>query len=923
MPRPLSTLKLRAAAGAVLLALAGCDHFQSADSLVADAKAYQQKGDSKAALIQFKNAAAKSPDDGAIRFLLGSFYNEQGDAVSAEKELRRAISLGKTGEPVTAELLKSLLAQRQYKTALEETAALGDKAGARVLALSGEASLGLHDGDAARAAFERALRIAPNDETALLGMARYWQAQAKFDEAQAAFETVKAAHPGSAEVWLAQGDLHRTRHQLDAALADYDQALKCKPDHRMAHLEKAYTAILARKLDVAASEIAAGNKITPNSLPVFYAQGLLANAQHNYPGAIEALQKVLKLAPEHMPSLVLIGATELNMGNYQSAEQHLKKYVEGQPNELNALKLLAAAQVKLNRPEQAMATLSPALKGGARDAQLLAVAGQAALQMGDFTAAAGYLEQASKLAPNSALMHTALGITRMETGNTETAISELEAGAALDAKSVQAGMALVAAETALKHYDKALAAVAALEKQLPNNPVVLNIKASIFQVRGDLASARANFALALAAQADFYPAVANLAKLDVAENKPADAQKRLEAYLERNKNSVGAMHALSELAIRQDRTADATALLERAAAVDPADAGPSVRLAAQYLATGETQKALTLSRKIQTTHSTNPDVLEMLGQAQVKAGDLSGALDTFSKLVSVNPKSAPAHFRLGMVHVALKNDSAATDDLKRALSVQPDFVQAQAALAEMALRRQQPEQALALARQMQRQLPKSPVGYTLEGDLLILQRKNDAAAHSFEQALTLAKTGTLMVKWHRAMLMAGKEKEASQRLALWQSQYPDEPTLGLYAAQLSIEHKRYESAAGQLETLLRKDPGNAAALNNLAGVYQRLKDRRALPTAEQAYRLASANAEVTDTLGWILVDQGNLERGLPLLKLAESKAPGLVDIQYHLAQALFKSGDKAGARRALESVFASGTPFAEIDDAVVLRKQLQ
>ena len=90
----------------------------------------------------------------------------------------------------------------------------------------------------------------------------------------------------------------------------------------------------------------------------------------------------------------------------------------------------------------------------------------------------------------------------------------------------------------------------------------------------------------------------------------------------------------------------------------------------------------------------------------------------------------------------------------------------------------------------------------------------------------------------------------------------------------------------------QKQPDNVLVLNNLAWAYQQVKDPRALETAERAYKLKPDNAAVADTLGWMLVEQGNTTRGLELLQKAVAAAPKALEIRYHLAQAWVKSGDK-------------------------------
>jgi len=108
----------------------------------------------------------------------------------------------------------------------------------------------------------------------------------------------------------------------------------------------------------------------------------------------------------------------------------------------------------------------------------------------------------------------------------------------------------------------------------------------------------------------------------------------------------------------------------------------------------------------------------------------------------------------------------------------------------------------------------------------------------------------------------------------------------------------------------------------LAYAYQQVKDPRALPTAEQAYKLADNNPGVIDTLGWLLVEQGDTGRGLPLLQKASSLAPKSSEVRYHLAVGLSKSGDKAGARKELDKLLSEDKTFAQADEARALLKAL-
>ncbi len=924
MSRKVSKIKLTTAVvtSALLLAgLGGCSRDESTATLLAEAKQYQQKGDQKAALIQLKNAVAKSPEDVEARMALGTLYVETGDPVSAEKELRKAASLGGAAERVLPELARALQMQGKFKEALDELKPELVAKSAPLLALRGDALLAQNQQADAKKAYEAALALQPNSGAALTGLARHALVNRDGEAAERYAVEATTKDANNPEVWMFRGGMLRATGKADEAVQAFDKVLALRPQDRNANVEKAYIRIEQGKYAEARAEIEAGRKAAPNSLTVIHAQALVDYTEGKYPEARESLQKILKSAPEHLPSILLSGAVELNLGANGQAEAYLRKYLAADPNNLYARKLLAQALLKGSQPGDAVAALAPALDN-TNDPQLLALAGESYMQARDFGKATALFEKAAKLAPDAAVLHTSLGLSRLSQGDNAKAIDELERAAELDPKSPRALTALVQAELGLKHYDKALAAVAKLEQAQPENPQTQNLKASVYLAKGDVPAARAAFEKALQLQPTFFPAAANLAQLDLREQKPDAARKRFEALLEKDKKNFGAMAALADLAMLQQKPDEATTWLEKAQAENP-DAIPAVlKLGSHYLATKQEQKALTLARKFQASNPASADLLDLLGQAQLANNDAQGALDSYSKLVNVLPKSALAQMRLANAYTELKNDSAAADALKRAVALQPDLLQARVRQVELAMRRGRHDEALAMARDLQQKTPGSPVGFLLEGDLQQTLKKPELAVAAYDKALAITKSGAILMRSAETLRKMGKTKEAQQRIAAWAKQNPEDATVQMYLAESHMAEKQYKPAIAILEGLVKRNPNNGAALNNLAWAYQQDKDPRALATAEQAYKVAANNAAVMDTLGWMLIEQGNVERGLPLLQKAVGANPNAPEIRYHLAVGLHKSGDKKGARKELETLLAQNKPFAQLDEARSLLKTL-
>ena len=202
------------------------------------------------------------------------------------------------------------------------------------------------------------------------------------------------------------------------------------------------------------------------------------------------------------------------------------------------------------------------------------------------------------------------------------------------------------------------------------------------------------------------------------------------------------------------------------------------------------------------------------------------------------------------------------------------------------------------------------------------QKKPDLAVKAYEQAFTISKNGPLMIKLHASLSQAGKSKAADARLTQWLKNHPVDIPTRMYQAGIHLASKQNKAAIEQYQAVLQQNAKNIPALNNLAWLYQQEKDSRALGYAEKANQLAPDNPAILDTLGWMLVEQGNTTRGLPLLQKAASAAPETTAIRYHYVLGLVKSGDKAKARKELEQILATGKAFPQIEEAKTLLKQL-
>lgn len=910
---------------ATLFVAGGCSETETSQKLTEEARVYHQKGDNKAAVIQLKNALQKNPENGEARYLLGLVYNDLGNGAPAEKELRKALQLKVDKAKVLPALGKALLAQGQFQKILDEIQPGPETKSVvgSLLALRGNALLALGRQDESKALFEETLKTDAGHTEAYLGMARLALAKHNIAEAVSQTDLALAKSPHDVNALLMKGDLMRAQANKDQAQAAYRQALQISPSSAAIHLRLAALFLDNKQYDAAQGEVTIVRKAEPKNLSALYLQALVDYRQEKYPAAQDTLQELLKIAPNYPPSVLLSGAVAYAMGNYELADRQSGDILKQSPGNAFAVRLQAATQLKLNKPAQAVEILQPLLVAMPKDPNILALAGEAYMQNKEYAKATELLEKAAAIAPQSASVRTELALSRLASGNMGNALSELESASELDATHYKADTILVLAHLSKKEYDKALEAILTLQKKQPDNPVTYILQGTAYLGKKDRANARKGFEKALMLQPTYIVAATNLAQMDLEDNNVAAAHKRFEDVLAKDKNNQQAMLALALLARNAQQEKDYVAWLEKAAKTSASAIKPRLMLAGYYLDKRDAQKALVAAHEAQAANPNDLEALDVLGMAQLANGEKDNALATYSKLVMLAPKAPLAHLRLANAQMVVQNPAAARVSLGKALELKPGDLDALAALTVLEIGAVRYAEAQKAAQLAQKHNPSSPAGFVLEGDVFIAQKQYPQAAKLYEKAFSLGKSGALAIKLHNALRLAGNGKEAEARLLQWAKEHADDLGARNALAESFMQDGRYSMAVEQYQYLLSKNPKNPATLNNLAWLYGQLKDPRAVGYAEQANKLAPGNPNVLDTLGWALVEQGKVNQGLEHLRSALVKAPDVPDIRYHLAVALFKSGDKVMARRELEHALDSGHSFVQERDARSLLEQLK
>ncbi|MEW8681935.1 MAG: tetratricopeptide repeat protein, partial [Candidatus Thiodiazotropha endolucinida] len=128
------------------------------------------------------------------------------------------------------------------------------------------------------------------------------------------------------------------------------------------------------------------------------------------------------------------------------------------------------------------------------------------------------------------------------------------------------------------------------------------------------------------------------------------------------------------------------------------------------------------------------------------------------------------------------------------------------------------------------------------------------------------------------------------------------------------------------EGVLKEHPKHLLASNNLAMLL--LEDETDQGGVKKALQLVegfelSENPIILDTLGWVHIKRGEIDKALPILQRAARKGSGIPDIDYHLGVAYYRQGRMDSAKRHINTALATEKPFEGIEEAKRLLNKLQ
>jgi len=879
-----------------------------------------------AALLQLKTALQHDPEQLAAKVLLGKTLLMLGHPKSAAKALAEASELGAEPEQIMLPLAKARnqLGHFQRNIATIRPQDMAPDLASDLWVELGVSRLALNDPARAQTAFDEALELQAGNIGALLGLVSVHLARQDIQAAEELCDQILNIASDNADAWFIKGSLLESNYKFTAAEAHFDRALALNPNHLKARLAKA---IVILNLGRAKEAIPLFEKILedqPWSLESAYLLTQALGVDGQLPAAQKALQHaadmVATVSPKDLagnPRLLLISSlVTYDLEDIDASLQFLSSYLQHKPKDVQARKQLAKLLALMDRSREAISELRRLLASRPRDPQVHIMLGDIYVRTGDYAQAEWHYASALEIGTPSARLITKVGITQTGRGRSDLAIDTMQRLVDLaPGKSAGASIFLGILYLHEGNLDAARSIADQIAAQMPEHLLAINLQAVVAVARGDYRVGRSLFDKALDFDPDFHPARINLIKLDIVQERYERARMTLDRLLESKSDNISVLRTFAELHMVLSEHRAAAQRLERIRSLDPGSVRNILLLSEVYERMDRPQKALDTVLALEKVAPEALAVKLRLAEIKLQHGDRDMALsylDSAAQLASGHPGRRLAVARL---QIKVGAYDAAKQGIQNALGEDPDAPEAGLLLGRIHALQGRLAQADETISAVMQAHPNHARANASLGDIRLERGRTQDALYLYRKAAKLENSAANTLRLYRARIRAGQGRKAIRALAAWHRDHPGNEAVMTALADHYAQARQHEKALALYRALLDADPNNIAAHNNLALALLPLDPERALASALRAYQLAPSSAAVLDTLGWIQVQNGDLETGLSRLREALALAEQVAEIRYHLAVALEEQGDIHAARTQLHQALQQRAPFAGRADA--------
>jgi Flp pilus assembly protein TadD len=274
------------------------------------------------------------------------------------------------------------------------------------------------------------------------------------------------------------------------------------------------------------------------------------------------------------------------------------------------------------------------------------------------------------------------------------------------------------------------------------------------------------------------------------------------------------------------------------------------------------------------------------------------------------PTNAAPQVLLGNALSATGDRAGALRAMETAVKLSPNDVDVKMAQVSMLMAQGNMDAAVASARAFRTANPGTE-GDILLADTLDRAKLRDEAVSVLNKSQSDKPSRAVLLRLTRLAAQANDHKRVDDLISNWLSSNPTDNVVRTEYATLLMQQNDSARAIAQYQTVLKQDPNNVVALNNLGWLLQTSDPKRAISLLTQAQKLSPNSADVADTLGWVKLQQKDTAGGLALLNRAHTLQPRDAEITYHLVVAMDANAQREPARQLLKTLLVSGGAFKD------------
>ena len=468
---------------------------------------------------------------------------------------------------------------------------------------------------------------------------------------------------------------------------------------------------------------------------------------------------------------------------------------------------------------------------------------------------------------------------------------------------------------------------------------------ALLQLRANLPDqAEQNFKKAVATDPKALNAQLALGGFYQSRNRLPEAEQQFRHAIDIDPKNPGPRVALVRLLMQAGKTSEVEPFLRRTKQ-DLADNSEGYRMLGDfYFASGELDKAAAEYASLYSDHPKDPlvrknyiqililknkideaakinnailktsprdiDALIYKGEIQMHQNDLPGAVDSLQNALKNDSDNAIAHYQLGLAYDQQHNEGQAESEWREAVRLRPDLIDAQRALAAVAVRHGDIDALMQTAQQIITAQPFAPDGYLFRGVAEIARGRYPEAQQDAQEAMQRAPQSAAPYIQMGNVHLAQKhfaEAENFYQQALDKDPSSADALSGLMNSYFA--DKQPEKAIAAANAQIAKSPNNSNFYNLLGTAL--FNGRKDLPGAENALRKAidldKNNTDALEKLGKVQVQQGSVDQAIALYQQSIKDNPHEVRF-YILCGELYESKQQWDQAKSMYQQALSITP---------------